>query len=325
MQIVRWGIMGLGKIARRFAEDLLLLPDNKLVAAASRTAENARQFAETYGATHWFDNFEALARCTEIHAVYVAAPHSDHYPLTMLALQHGKHVLCEKPMGINAREVAAMQQKAREKGLFLMEALWTRYMPSFQTMSEWLPQIGTIKELHADFGFAADFPAEHRLMNRMKGGGALLDIGIYPVFLALQILGIPLHIAAQADFNASGIDTACRICFDYENARAFLSCSIAENTASEALIVGENGTIRMEKPWHGWGAVTLQRKDREALTFTPEKRGNGLWLETLAAADAIRKGKTEEPLMPHQFTLQLAQTLDNIRRIIGLTYPQDER
>lgn len=325
MQTIRWGIMGLGKIAGRFAEDVRLLPDHRLVAVASRSADNARQFAQKYNADYWFDDFQLLVRCPEIDAVYVAAPHADHYALTMLALQNGKHVLCEKPMGINASEVAAMQQLATEKRLFLMEALWTRYMPSFLQMLEWLPQIGPIREIHADFGFAANLPEEHRLMDRNKGGGALLDIGIYPVFLALQLLGKPEKIAASATFNHSGIDTSCQITFDYpqQKCKAILSCSILEDTASEAVIRGEKGSLHMAKPWHNWGVVTLQLPEKEAITFTPEKRGIGLWLETVAAGAAIRSGKMEEPLLPHAVSLQIAQTLDEIRHLIGLTYPQD--
>ncbi|MCS7018058.1 MAG: Gfo/Idh/MocA family oxidoreductase [Cytophagales bacterium] len=325
MQTVRWGIMGLGKIARRFAEDLSLTTDNQLVAVASRTRENAQQFAKQYGAKYWFDQFEALACCPEVDIVYIATPHTDHYPLTLLALQQGKHVLCEKPMGINAKEVVAMQQLAAEKRLFLMEALWTRYMPSYQVMLEWLPQIGIIKQLRADFGFAARVSQEHRLMNKAKGGGALLDIGIYPVFLALQVLGIPENISATATLLSSGIDAACQIDFDYpqQGAKALLTCTILQDTASEAVVIGENGNIHMAKPWHSWGAVTLQLTGKPPLTFTPEKRGNGLWLETNAAAQAIRTGKLEEPLMPHAVSLQIAHVLDAIRGQIGLRYSQD--
>lgn len=327
MQNIRWGIAGLGKIAGRFAEDLKLLPGHRLVAVASRSAENARQFAQLYNAGYWFDDFRLLVGCPEIDAVYVAAPHADHYALTIAALQNGKHVLCEKPMGINAAEVAAMQKLATEKGLFLMEALWTRYMPSFLKMLEWLPQIGAIRQIRADFGFAAHFPDEHRLMDKNKGGGSLLDIGIYPVFLALQLLGKPEKIAATATFNHSGIDTSCQIRFDYpqKNCKAMLSCSILEDTASEAVIAGENGSIHMAKPWHNWGTVTLHLPDKEPVSFIPEKRGIGLWLETAAAGEAIRSGKAEEPLLPHAISLQIAQTLDEIRRLIGLVYPQDMR
>lgn len=326
MQTIRWGIMGLGKIAGRFAEDLKLLPDNQLVAVASRSADNARQFAQKHNADYWFDDFRLLVRCPEIDVVYVAAPHTDHAALTMLALQNGKHVLCEKPMGINAAEVAAMQKLATEKKLFLMEALWTRYMPSFLQMLDWLPQIGRIREIRADFGFAANLPEEHRLMDKNKGGGALLDIGIYPVFLALQLLGKPENIVANATFNQSGIDTSCQIVFDYpkQKCKAILSCSILEDTASEVVIMGENGSINMAKPWHNWGEVKLQVPDKEAIIFTPEKQGIGLWLETVAVGTAIRSGKIEEPLLPHAVSLQIAQTLDEIRHLIGLTYPQDE-
>ncbi|MCS6967919.1 MAG: Gfo/Idh/MocA family oxidoreductase [Cytophagales bacterium] len=325
MEVIRWGIAGLGKIASRFAEDLQLLPGNVLMAVASRSAENARQFAAKYRATYWFNTFEALLTCQEVDAVYVAAPHSDHFPITMLALQHGKHVLCEKPMGINSMQVAAMQQLALQKGLFLMEALWTRYMPSFQKVLEWLPLIEPIGEITADFGFAAQVDEGHRLLNKAKGGGALLDVGIYPVFLALQLLHVPEHIFAEATFTATGVDASCRIRFEYPQKAAFasLSCSIVEHTPSQALIKGQRGTIHLAKPWHGWGSVTLHLNDREPIVFVPEKQGNGLWLETKAASLAIRTGKIEEPLMPHWFTLQLAQTLDAIRQLIGLKYEQD--
>lgn len=324
MQTIRWGIMGLGKIAGRFAEDLILLPDHQLVAVASRSADNARQFAEKHNTRYWFDSFEALAACPEIDAIYISAPHTDHYPLTMLALQHGRHVLCEKPMGINAKEVAAMQKLAADKGLFLMEAIWTRYMPSFLQMLEWLLQIGHIKEVRADFGFAANLPDEHRLMDKNKGGGALLDIGFYAVFLALQLLGAPANITASATFNRSGIDTACQMVFDYpQGSRAILSCSILEDTASEAVITGKYGKIHMAKPWHSWGAITLQLIDKEPVVFSPEKIGNGLWLETRAAGNTIRSGKLQEEWMPHQVSLQIAQTLDKVRRLIGLDYSQD--
>src|SRR6187402_265920 len=190
---IRWGILGCGKIANKFATDLQLIEDAELVAVASRDVEKGKAFASLFHARLNFNTYEALASCDEVDVIYIATPHGFHLEHTSLCLQHSKAVLCEKPMAINSKQVKEMIDLAQKQKVFLMEAFWTKFLPQYQKVVELIQagEIGTIKMIEADFGFKATSPTPQRLYDVALGGGALLDVGIYPVFLALSLLGRP--------------------------------------------------------------------------------------------------------------------------------------
>jgi len=195
---IKWGIIGLGKIARKFADDLQLVANNELVAVASRSVERSQSFADHYQVKNYYGSYDEILQDDEVEVIYIATPHTGHYENTLKCLEYGKAVLCEKAFAMNLAQVEEMVAKAKEKQLFLMEALWTRFSPSMLKTIELVESgaIGNIRSIQADFGFNTPFNPDSRLFNKQLGGGSLLDVGIYPVFLASTLLGVPTSIVA---------------------------------------------------------------------------------------------------------------------------------
>ena len=218
-KIINWGIIGLGNIANKFAKDLLTIENAQLYAVASRSQEKADAFATTYNAIKAYNSYEALVNDTNIDAVYIATPHALHKENTLLCLEKGIAVLCEKPFAMNAEEVNTMISKAKEKNVLLMEALWTYFLPHYQYVLQELTNktYSHVLKLEADFGFYRKFDGSSRVFNKSLGGGSLLDIGIYPIFAALSSLGIPQDIKANATFYENGADSSCNMVFNYDN------------------------------------------------------------------------------------------------------------
>ncbi|PKP47570.1 MAG: hypothetical protein CVT94_11025 [Bacteroidetes bacterium HGW-Bacteroidetes-11] len=323
---IKWGIIGPGKIAGKFAQDLQLVENAVLHGVASRDAGRSAAFAQKYNAVHVFENYEALATDPEIDIIYVATPHVFHFEQTMLCLRSGKAVLCEKPLGMNAREVKIMTDEARARNLFLMEALWTRFIPGTEKLIELIRQdaIGKIHYVKADFGFLGDGNKSSRVYNPDLGAGTLLDIGIYPVYLSLLLLGIPDQIKAVATFTDTGVDSFCVILFDYlSGEKAFSESSILSNTPIEAFIYGQKGSIKMHSRFHHTEKLTLQLNDNTSETFQNTYIGNGYYHEIVEVMECLKSGKTESEKMPHSMSLDLIRTLDNIRKDIGLKYKTD--
>jgi predicted dehydrogenase/GNAT superfamily N-acetyltransferase len=332
-RIIRWGIIGPGKIARKFADDLSLVPHAKLHAVASTSLERARAFADAYGAPHVFGRYEDIVDCPDLDIVYVATPHHLHYVNTLLCLEKGIAVLCEKPFAMNRFEAEHMIQTARAKRVFLMEAMWSNFVPGVQKALELAASgaIGDIRMIQADLGFKNDFDATSRLFDKALGGGSLLDIGIYPVWLALAIFGKPAssHIRATATFSPSGSDETCVFSFDYgQNRLAIGQSTVAATTSLEARIFGEKGIIHLHPRWHHTQQLTLSRYEgremhHENLYFPYE--GWGYAFEAAHVTECLLQGRTESPRVPHQATLDLMETLDHIRTHIGLHYPHDDQ
>jgi predicted dehydrogenase len=252
---IQWGIIGLGKIAHKFALDLLLSDDAELYGVASRDKEKAEEFRRKYSAKKSFGSYEELVQDQEIDVVYIATPHPFHFENTMLCLDHNKGVLCEKPMGMNLAQTMAVTAKAQSKGLFLMEGLWTWFISATEKLIELLERkvIGDVLFIRADFGFKADLNPDGRIYNKSLGGGSLLDVGIYPVYMSLLVLGIPTQIQSMARFTASGVDSYCSIMFDYGNdAKASLESTAEADTPIEAHIYGENGSIKLHSRFQPW-------------------------------------------------------------------------
>jgi predicted dehydrogenase len=325
-EAIRWGILGTGMIAHKFADGLAALPDAQLVAVGSRTAEGAATFADQYHIPRRHASYEALAADPQVDAIYVSTPHPFHCENTLLCLDHGKAVLCEKPFAINARESARMIERARAKGLFLMEAMWTRCLPVFARLNELLAEqvIGELRMVTADFGFRVDFDPVSRLFDPALGGGALLDVGIYPVSLAHLLFGPPSAIHALADIGQTGVDEQTAIIMRYPQGQlALLFTAVRLNTVHEAVITGTEGVIRIAPSWWVARRMVVSRVGQPDEVIEPPFVGNGYNYEAAEVMRCLRAGLVESPIMPLDETLVIMQVLDAIRAQWGLVYPTE--
>jgi len=320
---VRWGIAATGGIARAFAQGLTLVDDAELVAVASRTTERARAFADEVGAPRAHGSYEALAGDPEVDIVYVASPHARHHDDAILFLEAGKHVLCEKPMALSAAQVRAMADAAQRNGCFLMEALWSRFLPAYQVLTRLLDDgvIGRPRVVEADFGFRVPVNPAHRLFDLAQGGGALLDLGIYPLNLAFLVLGRPVEVRAVADLGVTGADEQTAAVLRHrDGALSTVKAAIRTNLACTARIAGDDGVIDipafMHCPQH---LVVTTMAGAEHIEAPME--GNGLHHQVHEVHRCLRAGLPESLAMPISESLALATTMDAIRAQIGLRYP----
>lgn len=323
-KIYNWGIIGLGKIAHKFAQDILGLKNAKLHAVASRSIEKAKTFADQYQATHHYGSYQEILGCPDLDVVYIATPHNHHCENTLMCLEHQIPVLCEKPFAMNANEVKRMITLAQFQKTFLMEALWSRFLPTIKKTLELIEKekIGEVLSVKADFGFKADFDPSSRLFNQDLGGGSLLDVGIYPVFLSLLILGKPKSIKAMASIGKSNVDENCGILLKYEdNKMAVLDSSIIRKTNTEAFIYGTKGTIRINSRWHEPTSLTLMIDGKKTKDIFFDYQSNGYSYEAEAVMQSLKKKKIENELMPLDFSLDLIELLDSIRKEAGIYYP----
>lgn len=320
---IKWGIIGLGKIANKFASDLMLSKDAELYAVASRSLKKAENFATKYNAEKYFNSYEELAQDAEIDVVYIATPHTFHFENTLLCLQNDKSVLCEKPMGMNSSEVEIMINEANKRNLFLMEGLWTRFIPATEKLLELIKNkvIGEILFVKADFGFKAEYNLDGRLYNKKLGGGSLLDIGIYPVYLSLLLLDIPKQIKALARFTETGVDNYCSVLLDYEdNTKAILESTIEADTPIEAYIYGTKGNIKLHKRFHHSEKLTVNRDGFPVEEIDLKYKGEGYIHEIEEVNNCLINNKTESEKLPLSNSLNLISLLDKIRDEIGLKY-----
>lgn len=327
-KIVNWGIIGLGKIARKFADELRRLPNARLHAVASASIERAGVFAKAYDVEHAYGSYEEIVNCPGLDVVYIATPHVLHFENAMRCLEKNIPVLCEKPFAMNLGEARKMVDLARQNKVFLMEALWTRFIPAVEYALALVAQgeIGTIHTVKADFGFRLPHDPVSRIYDKTLGGGSLLDVGIYPALLALFVLGKPLpeDISAAATFTASGVDESCAFTFKYAGNRLALGHStITANTPVEAWIYGTEGSIYFHPRWHHTQKLTITEYDghndkSRDVEFPYE--GWGYAFEAEHVMQCLAEGRTESDRVPLDFTLDLTETLDSIRQKIGLEY-----
>jgi predicted dehydrogenase len=320
---INWGIIGLGNIARTFAHDLQLVDEAIICGVASRNEEKAKAFAREFDASRFYGSYEALAADRAIDVVYVATPHPMHFEISMLCLQHGKHVLCEKPLGMNAFEVKTLLEEARKRKLFLMEGIWTRFIPGTIKVLQLIEEgaIGDIVSLQADFGFKGEYNPTSRLFSKELGGGSLLDIGIYTVYLSLLLLGMPSDIKAMARMAPTGVDGFCAMLFDYPNkAKAVLQSSFETNTPIEAAIYGSLGSLKMHSRFHHTRKISLCRQGAPEKTIDIDYRGNGYVHEIEEVHRCLNNHWHESPLLPLQTSLDLTSILDGVKEAIGLRY-----
>lgn len=324
---IRWGIIGTGKIAREFATGLTVLPQAELVAVGSRTTESASRFADIFGVPHRHASYEALANDPDVDVVYVATPHTLHQENSLLCLGAGKAVLCEKPFTINAAEAEAVIQFAREKKLFLMEAMWTRFIPLVVKLRQLLADgvIGGVQMLVADLGFRADFDPLHRLFNPQLGGGGLLDLGVYPVSLASMIFGPPSRITSVAQLGETGVDEQAAIIFRYDQGQlATLYTSLRTGTPKEIILMGTRGRIKIHSPMFRPNKLTLSLDGQEDHVIEMPLEGNGYNYEATEVMRCLQVGKLESDTMPLDETLAIMETMDQIRAQWGLKYPREK-
>lgn len=318
-----WGIMGPGRIAHQFAQDLRHVPRAKLSAVVSRSRERARAFADTYAAPHAFDDYADFLECPDLDIVYIATPHTQHADLAIRCLEAGKAVLCEKPWAINLAEAERMISTAQAGGNFLMEAIWTRFLPSTQKILELIGEgaLGDLLSVKADFGFATPYQPEGRLFKPELGGGALLDIGLYPVFLSLLLFGPPRDMHAMATLAPTGTDVETGMLFRYPGGQqAHLHCSLRARTKTEAFIYGTEATIHWHPQWHAPSSFSLLRPGRGPENFFFDSPSNGYHYEAVHVQECLAKGLKESPELPLEFSRQLTETLDAVRAKAGIHY-----
>ena len=324
---IRWGILACGGIAEKFASDLVAHVTNGIVyAVASRDLSKAQVFGAKHNAVKAFGSYQELADCQEVDVIYIATPHAQHYENTLMCLEAGKAVLCEKAFTINSMMLEEMVAKAKEKNLFLMEAIWTRFHPSITKVLEIIESgvIGNIVHIVADFGFKAPYNLEGRLFNPKLTGGSLYDIGIYPLFISKLLLGNPKEIKALATMAETGVDMNCAMSLTYENgSTASLFSTVMADTDTVCTIYGTKGKIFMHGRFHETKGLTLSIKGEEPQVFTTERLGFGYSYEAEEVQRCLRAGKIESDKLPLQFSLELMELLCEIRKQIGLVYPQE--
>lgn len=328
---IRWGILGAGKIAHKFAADLSLVENAELIAIASQDQFRGNEFAKKFNIPICLDSYEKLATSSDVDVIYIATPHGFHHQHAMLCLRNKKAVLCEKAFALNSQQLNEMISLAKSNRVFLMEAFWTKFIPQFIKLRELIDAdaIGEVKFLQADFGFKATSPPAQRLFDLNLGGGSLLDIGIYPVFLAITLLGRPIEIKALTTSYSSGADEQCVVTMKFKSgALAVLSSTFASDTPTEALIAGTEGRIQMRNRFHnpvGHMEIvrTIDKTDHIEEIAVEREPGNGYQFEARHVGECLRTGLTESPVMSLSDSLLLMETLDRIREECGIRYPAD--
>ncbi len=319
---IRWGIIGPGNIAHKFVKDLIQIDAAEISAVASRSMDRAKAFAEEYSIETSYDKYEDLLENPNVDIVYIATPHNHHAELSLAALKAGKAVLCEKPSAMQKTEIEEVVSLSKEKQLFYMEGLWSRFNPLIREVHHKIKsgELGEIKYLKADFGFyAMNRPEDSRVLNPSLGGGSLLDIGIYPVFLAYLILGKPMRIKTLPKFHKTGAEVQISMIFDYEESQAVLYSGFVSNTDCTAKISGTKGQIHIDTRWHEPHRYH-QIDSNESKTIDHEFKGNGFSYEIEEVHRCLLNKQYESTLWTHQNSLDLIELLDAIRADAGIEF-----
>ena len=330
MEPIRWGILGCGRIARKFAADLVWVGDARLVAVAARKMETAKEFANEFPAPHVHGSYEALVTNPEVDVIYVATPHALHHEHTLLCLENNKAVLCEKAFALNLRQAKEMVALSAKKKIFLMEALWSKFLPQYQKLQELIMagELGDIMNVLVDFGFIPQAPVPSRLYDPALGGGSLLDIGIYNVFLVLSVLGRPDTIEASMTPTPEGVDQQCAALFKYKNgAMAQLFSSLSSNLGTDADIGGTKSRVRLTSRFYAPSAnieLYTGREETKQLIPVHKEPGSGYQYEARHVGECLRKGLIESPVMTHADSLLIMETMDRMRVAAGIHYAVDK-
>ncbi|MBG0859450.1 MAG: Gfo/Idh/MocA family oxidoreductase [Bacteroidales bacterium] len=324
MRRYKWGILAPGKMSAKFARGLQILGNAELCAVGSRDVQRAKKFADEFGFKKYYGSYEELAKDRDVEVVYIASPHSHHHEHTLLCLRNNKHVICEKAFALNSSEVEEMTGEAKKRNLFLMEALWPPFQPFYKKAAEILKSgiTGRIINLHGHFSFIPPYDPKDRKFNLALGGGSLLDIGIYPVIDALTFIGVPDEIKAAAIFSPTGSEESLNVIFRYNSGcMATIYSSYRTDTGIGCEILCERGnlTVSRGRDMNQRVILALHGKEKQEFIFTPEAMGYH-W-EAEEVMKCLDDGKTESPVVPLSFSLDLIKTLDRIRAAAGIMFP----
>ena len=327
MSRVRWGILGAGSIAGRFSEALAALPEAETLAVGSRSQDSADRFAEAHGFSRAYPSYEELAADPDVDVVYVATPHPFHAENVELCLRAGKAVLCEKPFTVNAAEARRLVGLARERGLFLMEGMWTRFFPLMRRLRRMLSEgaLGEPRMLTVDFGFRAELDPASRLFDPKLGGGAMLDVGVYCVSFASMVLGRPVRGTGISHLGETGVDEQFAATLEHGGGR-ISAITAGTRTASphEATVLGTEGYARIHSPWWRPEAMTISRPGHEDEVVREPTEENGFRYEAAEVMRCLGAGEGESRIMPLDETVRVLETMDEIRASWGLRYPGEE-
>ena len=327
MNRVRWGILGAGSIAGRFSEALAALPEAETLAVGSRSQESADHFAAAGGFSRAYPSYEALAADPDVDVAYVATPHPFHAENVELCLRAGKAVLCEKPFTVNAAEARRLVALARERDLFLMEGMWTRFFPLMGRLRRMLSDgtLGEPRMLTVDFGFRAELDPASRLFDPKLGGGAMLDVGVYCVSLASMVLGRPIRGAGISHLGETGVDEQFAAALEHGGGR-ISAITAGTRTASphEATVLGTEGYARIHSPWWRPEAMTVSRPGQEDELVREPTGENGFRYEAAEVMRCLGAGERESQIMPLDETVAVLEAMDEIRAAWGLRYPGEE-
>ncbi len=325
-KIYKWGILGPGSIAHKFAEGLEVLDNAELYAVVSRSTDKAESFGEKYHIKKRYSNYDDFCNDKDIDIVYIATPHPMHKKFCIMCMEAGKSVLCEKPVAMNERELTEMISCAKKNNVFFMEAMWTRFLPSIVKVRELLrnDKIGKIKRVTADFAFNA-MAKEGRLYELELGGGALLDVGVYVLSLATMILGSePKKVNSSVYIGETGVDERANITMEYENGvSAALFCGISINTIDDAYLYGEKGYIRIPYFWHSERVIVKMFDENEEQIIELPMLLPGFNYEAQEVMKCIDKGQSESKIMPLNESLKIIRIMDELRKQWGLKYPTE--
>ena len=327
MKSYNWGILGTGNIAHKFTRALMLLDNAHLYAVGSRDAEKATAFASEFKFSKSFGSYEEMVADPGVEIVYISSPHTEHLAHTLLALRNGKHVICEKPMSVNAAEVLLMAEEAKRQGLFLMEALWPPFQPSYIKADEMLKsgKMGSLLHMRGKFAFISPYDPVLRTYNLDLGGGSLLDIGIYPVMDILRYMGEPESILAASVLSPTGADESTSVIFKFSDGRmAEAYCSFANMAGVSTEFNCEKGNMILTRGRDRNQHLLLEfPNDFDDRIFTPPAQG--YQYEAMEVMNCLDRGLTESSVVPLSFSLALVRTLDKIREKTGIRYPGRDR
>ena len=319
MRNYRWAILGAGHIAEKFSESLKVCQQAELYAVASRSLDKAENFRKDFGFKKAYGSYEEMLADPSVDIVYIATPNNLHFEHTMMSLNAGKAVLCEKPFGLNKSQVDQMIRKAKEKKLFLMEALWSRFLPSILKVKKEIEagRIGTPKVLQAEFGFKAEYNQNSRLFNPSLGGGSVFDIGIYPLFLSLYLFGYPTEIKAISIPAPTGTDMTTSILLKHKNGEiSNLTSSFALRMETDARIYGEKGYLKLHRMFHMPTKLVCKIGDEDEIELPIHWVGNGYNYEALEVMKCLDEGLTESRELPFSFSEDLISLIDKVNDLI---------
>ncbi len=329
MNKIRWGIIGAGGISSKFAEALNYMADTELAAIASRDLGRAEKFANRFSIIKAYGSYEELAKDPEIDVIYIGTPHPEHKENAALCIKNGKSVLCEKSFTLNQVDTQYLIDLAKEHNVFLMEAMWTKFLPVAKQVKQWIleKKIGNVRYINVAFGYQAEFDINSRLFNPELGGGALLDVGVYPVTYAIYLMGkLPDEIVSTAYLGKSAIDEMNVIIMKYkdEGVIANLSSAITVNCGTDAVIVGDKGKIVVPYFWAAQSAKLFDLNGNLLEACEIPFDCNGYEYEAAEVNQCIKQGKLESDVVPLKDTLDIMKLMDGLRNTWQVVYPSEK-